>query len=351
MSSVQYRSVIIGLTGIGAARPEEDDNIPVYGAMPYSHASAYHRHPNTDVVAVCDINEEALSNFQSNWGDVWPEVRTYTDYRSMLEKEKPDLVSVATSDHLHADITVDAAGGSARAILCEKPIATSLQDADRMIAVADENGVLLSVEHTRRWMPEYLSARELIRSGEIGQLRTIVCEMMSRRSMLFRNGTHLLDMICFFAEGNPQWVMSELEDGFDHFTEYKGDGGRDPASDPFASAYIRFDNGVRGFYNSYKVDFPGSQFLLTCDGGQIQVSDQFTRLVQGSTHYRWDTSDIRVIHYTMERQLAAVGELIHVLENGGDLVSSGREARKTLEIMLGMLRSHQEGNRRVEMSE
>ena len=99
------------------------------------------------------------------------------------------------------------------------------------------------------------------------------------------------------------------------------------------------------------MDFPCSQFLLTCDGGQIQVSDQFARLVQGSTHYRWDTSDIRVIHYTMERQLAAVGELIHVLENGGDLVSSGREARKTLEIMLGMLRSHQEGNRRVDMSE
>ena len=76
MSSAQYRAVIIGLTGIGAARPEEDDNIPVYGAMPYSHASAYHRHPNTDVVAVCDINEETLANFQSNWGDVWPEVRT-----------------------------------------------------------------------------------------------------------------------------------------------------------------------------------------------------------------------------------------------------------------------------------
>jgi predicted dehydrogenase len=350
MSSAKYRAVIIGLTGIGAARPEENDKLPVYGEMPYSHASAYHRHPDTDVVAVCDLNEEVLANFRTTWGDVWPEVRTYTDYKEMLEKEQPDLVSVATSDHLHADITVEAANGSAKAILCEKPIATSLADADRMIAAAEENKVLLSIEHTRRWAPSYLSARELIRSGEIGQLRTIVCEMMSRRSMLFRNGTHLMDLICFFAEGNPEWVMSELEEGFEHFTEYKGGGGRDPSEDPSASAYIRFDNGVRAFYNSYKVDYPGSQFLLTCDKGQIQISDQFARLVQGSSHYRWDTSDIRVIHYTMEKQLAAVGELIHVLENGGELVSTGREARKTLEIMLGMLLSHQEGNRRVNLS-
>ncbi|MDA0747187.1 MAG: Gfo/Idh/MocA family oxidoreductase [bacterium] len=348
MPDTEYRAVIVGLTGIGALRSVENPKLPVYGAMPRSHAASYYRHPQTELAAVCDLRQEALDAFYEQWKDVWPDVRLYTDYREMLEKEKPDLVSVVTPDHAHADLTVASAESGAKAILCEKPIATSLADADRMIAAAEKHGVLLSIEHSRRWAASYLQARELIRSGEIGPLRTVVCEMFSKRAMLFRNGTHLLDMICFFAEGDPAWVMAELEEGFEHFTEYQGDGGKDPATDPSVSAYIRFENGVRAFYNSSKVEFPGFQFYLTCEGGQVQISDREAKLVLGKSHVRWDVSTIPVERYMMERQLGAVGELIHVLENGGDLVSPGREARKTLELMLGMLKSHHGGNCRVD---
>ena len=114
-----YRAAIVGLTGIGARRPQEPTGLPLYGAVPGSHAAAYYRHPQTEVVGVCDIRQEALDDFKHNWDDIWPDMRYYTDYREMLDREKPDLVSVATSDHLHADITVDAANGGARAILCE----------------------------------------------------------------------------------------------------------------------------------------------------------------------------------------------------------------------------------------
>ncbi len=348
MAKPEYRAVIIGLRGIGARRPEEDEHLPVYGPMPGSHAAAYDRHPRTEVVGVCDLQEEALADFKAQWGDVWPDVRLYTDYREMLRAEKPDLVSVATSDHVHADMTVAAAEGGARAILCEKPIATSLEDADRMIAAAEANGVLLSIEHTRRWNPSYLKAREIIRGGEIGPLRTIVCEQFSRRAMLFRNGTHLLDLVCFYAEANPQWLVAEMEEGFEHFTEYKGDGGKDPAADPYASAYIRFDNGVRAFYNSYKVDFPGSKFALTCEDGRIEISDQGAYLIRGTSHFESSTSTMLPGKYAMENQTAAVAELVQVLEEGGDLVSPAREARKTVEMMLGILKSHHGGNCRVD---
>ena len=348
MSRPEYRAVIIGLSGIGARRHEEDGRLPVYGPMPGSHAAAYDRHPRTRVVGACDLRAEALTDFNAQWADVWPDAGLYTDYREMLEKEKPDLVSVATSDHVHADMTVAAAESGARAILCEKPIATSLEDADRMIAAAESNGVLLSIEHTRRWNPSYLTAREIIRGGEIGPLRTVVCEQFSRRAMMFRNGTHLLDMVCFFAETNPLWLAAELEERFEHFTEYKGDGGKDPAVDPYASAYIRFDNGVRAFYNAYKVNYPGSQFSLTCEDGRIEISDRGASLIRSRSHYESTTSPILSGKYAMENQTAAVGELIRALEEGGDLVSPAREARKTVEIMMGILKSHHGGNCRVD---
>lgn len=344
-----YKAVIIGLTGIGARRPETSGRLPLYGPMPASHAAAYHAHPQTQVVGVCDIRQEVLDHFKKTWEDVWPDMRYYTDYRELLEKERPDLVSVATPDHLHADITVDAANGGAKAILCEKPIATTLADADRMIAAAEANHVLLSIEHTRRWAASFHKARELIRSGELGPLRSMVCSMFSKRSMLFRNGTHMIDMLCFFAEAAPEWVFAELEAGFDHFTEYKGDGGRDPGQDPSASGYIHFANGVRAFYESIKVPFPGSQFSLTCDNARIEISDQECILVRSDAHRGSSRMAVVADEYQMTMQAAAVAELIHVLEHGGELISSARSARQTLEIMLAMLKSHQLGNVRVNL--
>jgi len=298
---------------------------------------------------VCDIKQAALDAFKSSWGDVWPDAGLYTDYEKMLDETQPDLVSVVTPDHVHADITVAAAERGVKAILCEKPIATSLADADRMIAACEEKGVLLSIEHTRRWEPKFVKARQIIRSGAIGALRTVVCEQFSQRAMLFRNGTHMVDVMTFFAEAGAKWLVAELEAGFDHFTEYVGDGGHDPSTDPYASAYIHFENNVRGFYNAYKVNMPGSVFHLTCEDGRVEVSDRGVKVVRAPAHGEWAVTDILPDSFRHERQSAAVAELVDALENGTELTSSGREARKTLEIMLGILKSHHAGNVRVDM--
>ena len=345
-----YKSVIIGLRGIGSQRPVEPEGLPLYGAMPNSHASAYHRCPDTDVVAVCDLDEGLLSDFEARWKDVWPDLRLYRDYLEMLDTEKPDIVSVVTGDHIHATITVEAARrASTKAIICEKPIATTLSDADRMIEATENAGVLLSIEHSRRWHPAYLAARELIRSGEIGQLKTIVCDLFSQRAMMFRNGTHLLDMICFFAESDPEWLTAELEEGFDDFTEYKGDGGHDPATDPDTAAYIRFQNGVRAFFNCRKMNLPGSQMYLTCDDGRIEISDREAILIKAGSHREWSRQTMVPGNYMHQFQAGFVPEIVDKLENGGELVSTAREARKTLRIMLGILESHHAGNSRIDL--
>lgn len=345
----QYKAVIVGLTGIGASRPAENADVPLYQGMPRSHAASYHRHPATDVVAVCDIRPQTLEDFRTRWGDVWPDVKLYTNYREMLEKEQPDIVSVVTPDHLHAEITVAAANGGAKAIWCEKPIATTLADADRMIAAAEANNVPLSIEHTRRWSPVFQKARQILRSGEVGKLKMVVSNMYSPRSMLFRNGTHMVDMMAFFAESSPAWVFAELEEGFDYFTEYMSDGGHDPNTDPAASAYIHFENGVRGFYNSVKVPMPGSQFDLSCEQARLEVSDRGLTVIRGTSHYEWSYANGLAGEYMFTQQLASLAELIECMETGKPLVSSAREARKTLEIMLAMLKSHSLSNVRVNL--
>ena len=345
-----YKSVIVGLTRIGARRPELASGIPVYGEVGRSHAAAYHQHPQTDVVGVCDIRPEALSDFKELWGDIWPDVRCHSDYRELLKREQPDIVSVVTPDHLHADIAIEAARGSARAVLCEKPIATTLADADRMIEVTAREGVLLSVEHTRRWSHEFHLVRQLIRSGSLGSLHNIVANLYGPRAMLFRNGTHMVDMICFFAESDPEWLTAVLEPGFDAYGKYLGDGGHDPASEPAAHAFIQFANGVRAYYNSAKSNFTGMQFELLLDDARIEVSDRRTVVITSSGHLDWSYQDlVSDGSFAMEYQAGAVAELVHALDHGGMLESPGTEARKSLEILLTILRSHVEGNVKVTM--
>lgn len=344
-----YRAVIVGLTGIGAARPTPEPSQPVYHATPASHAAAYHLHPRTELVGVCDLRPETLETCRQRWQDVWPDLHGYTDFAQMLRIEKPDLVSIATSDHTHADLCVAAAQSGARAILCEKPIATSLADADRMIEATSSRGVLLSVEHTRRWDPLFLKARQLVRGGELGPLRTMVAELFSPRAMLFRNGTHFIDLFNFFAGTAPQWVVAELEEGFADYRVYQGDGGRDPALEPFASAYIHFAGGIRAFFNSYKTTYPGSGFTLTCEEGSVRISDLSAQVTKGSNHKELWTRELVPGTFLHTHQLGAVAELIHVLEKGGELISPGQEARKALELTLAILASHCQGNVRVDL--
>ncbi len=262
----------------------------------------------------------------------------------MLAEVAPDMLSVVTSDHAHADIVVDGAQGSPAAILCEKPIATTLADADRMIAACEESNTLLSIEHTRRWNPAFVRARQLIRSGELGPLRTMVAEMFSTRAMLMRNGIHLIDLFTFFADGDVQWVFGELEEGFEDYGSYRGDGGRDPKLEPFASSYIRFRSGVRAFFNSYKTTMPGWQMQLTCDGGRLELSDRNARLIRPASHYEWNESDLHTGDFMYTNQLGAVHELVEALAGRAELVCPPREARKALEITLAILQSHVRGH-------
>src|SRR5437762_5414408 len=236
-----YRTALIGLSWI-AADPAGPASDPVLGtAVPFSHASAMSAIPVINVVAGCDIVSDARDRFVEQWSGRWQGIRVYDDYRSLLEQERPDLVAVVTPDHLHTAPVLAAIEFGARGIFCEKPLATSLDEADQMIAAAAVAGVPICVDYTRRWMPELVAARRLVRSGRIGRLSQIVPQTGGPRAMLFRNHTHMIDLLNYYAEADPDWVVAELEPDFSAYgTTYRGDGGTEPSTDPGANYYVAF---------------------------------------------------------------------------------------------------------------
>jgi len=314
----------------------------VIGCRPVGvyHAAGIVDSEQAQLVAACDFDRQTLDDFIAQWPD--EKITAHTNHRDMLADEKLDLVTIATSDHRHADLVVDASEAGVKGIFCEKPLATTLADADRMIAVCQANNTLLSVDHTRRWWPLWRLSRKLITEGAIGPVQYVVGTLSGPRAMLFRNGTHLLDTICYFADSQPAWVVADLQEGYEDYAEYRGDGGHDPDSEPAANAYIHFENGVKGFYigGSKSATPHTSQAEIVGTTGRIVLNGQN----EGTLYQGEFSSAIEVAELSMHAIAAGVRELVSIVADGGELVSPGHAGHTVVELLIGILRSQQQGH-------
>lgn len=118
---------------------------------------------NADLVAVSDIYQPALDGFINQF----PSVKGYLNYKEMLEKEDIDCVIIASSTSTHASTVIDCVLAGKK-IFCEKPIATSLEEAIEVQKVVDEHEAYIQLGFMRRFDRHYLKAKEKIDSGELG---------------------------------------------------------------------------------------------------------------------------------------------------------------------------------------
>lgn len=312
------------------------------------HATGAAALESTEVAAGCDLVQDARAAFHAHWKERFPRLQMYGDHRKMLAEAELDVVTVATSDHRHADIVVDAAEAGVRGVFCEKPLATTIQDADRMLQACRANGTVLAVDHTRRWQPLWRHAHELVwERGEIGAVQYVIGTLNGPRAMLFRNGTHLVDAMLWFAGSAPDWAFAHLEDGYENYAEYAGDGGHDPKTEPSASGYVHFENGVRGFYagGTKRGSDPKFRIEVVGSGGYLLLNDRRAEMVKSGESSVLEppapsgTTGIQ----------AGVQELISVVRNGGEPSSTGEDGAAVVETICGFLESQRLGNARVSL--
>lgn len=134
------------------------------GGMGGLHYGEYKNIKDAEVVAVCDVRLDMLK--EKTEGD---NVRLYTDYREMLEKEKPELVDICTPTYLHAEPAIAALESGAH-VLCEKPMAISFEDTKRMIEASEKSGKLLMIAQVVRFMQAYSYLRDVIKNEKYGKL-------------------------------------------------------------------------------------------------------------------------------------------------------------------------------------
>jgi predicted dehydrogenase len=213
------RCAIVGLTGIGtrhALGMVGDERVVLVAGCDDGYAQNELLSATGKTQAT---PQEVGKAFKKHYSDVWSDMRIYSNHKEMLAAEGPlDIVTVGVSDHRHAEIVVDAANAGVKGIFCEKPLATTMEDTDRMLEACERNGTILSVDHTRRFLPIWRYCKEeLVDKGAVGEIQYIIARLHGPRSMMWRNGTHIVDCMLWFAGAAPQWVMADAEDGFESY--------------------------------------------------------------------------------------------------------------------------------------
>lgn len=123
-----------------------------------------------EIVAVCDILPDKMEQLLAKYGLEKDEsIHRYTDYKEMIEKEQPTLVSIATESGIHAEIALNCIDKGVNCII-EKPIAMSIADADKIIEHAEKMHVKVSACHQNRFNVAVQEARKALEAGRFGRL-------------------------------------------------------------------------------------------------------------------------------------------------------------------------------------
>ena len=326
----RFTAAVIGLGFVGVGDQVSGDAIGQKVVhLDGTHAQALAGHPRVKLVAGASRDEGRRQRFAARF-----DVRgTYADWREMLARERPDIVSVATNSPYHAEITLGCVEAGARAVFCEKPIATRLSDADRAIAACASRGVLLAVNHNRRWSPLWRMAREKIRQGTLGEVYQVSVHWPSGR--LGNVGTHLFDAARLLIGGEPQAVSGTLDPLL--LPDCRGSRYRDPGG----WGVVAFGGGVKLFVNAPQAaKLPLAARVLGSLGElSIRRDEAVVELHGGGSRTLAAPKD------SPSSVALAVDDIVNCLTRGGRPASTGEDARAALEIVVGFHVSDRNGAR------
>lgn len=150
-----------------------NDNIRIgcigMGIMGYNDVNSALKVPGVEMVAACDLYTGRLERAKELYGN---NIFTTRDYRELLERKDIDAVIVATSDHYHSRIAIDAMK-KGKAVYCEKPMVHKISQGLEVISTQKQTKKTMQVGSQRVSSLEHAKARELYKAGEIGQLNCI----------------------------------------------------------------------------------------------------------------------------------------------------------------------------------
>jgi len=277
------------------------------GGIARHHVDQYNNQPDMKVVGFLDIKPDVLAR----WKERFPDAVVETDVDRLLAQTRPDVASVCTPNYAHASLTIKALEAGCH-VLCEKPMAMNLAEAEAMEKARVKAKKLGAINFSYRNVTTFRLAREIIRAGELGQLqranvRYLQSFLGASTQFVWRNdikeagfgalgdlGVHMLDGVAFVAGLQPVRLVGNMQTLIP--TKPDADGKpRKVTTDTNASWIIEYEGGVIGtFETSQVVPGYGNFFHMEISGdkGLLRVCSEDNEnivLYTGQTLTRYGT--------------------------------------------------------------
>lgn len=364
MGEARYRVAIVGAGRMAGLL--EGERPPSAFRKPHSHFASYAAVEETEVVAVAGRNEGRLAMFAQRYGMT----NTYTDYREMIRRERPDIVSVTTQTIYKAEVIAFAAEHGVRGIFAEKALCSSLEEADRIRDVLTHSGAAFTFGAERRHHDAYQRLKSMISRGDIGQPKYAFCYWLTD---LMKHHSHTIDTLSFLlGDPKPVWAEGKLVlrgDSLDQADRLGPREGTDmrqrllplptfdpgenrfvpPDGEPFADPLLDFsrvgyDNGAEAVFiplnraAEFEIHGTDGRAYSWDDGEDIRLR----RTVKGSG----DTEETRLVPSGESPTVNTIRSLVRELDTGERASGNIDVTHQVCEAEFGLAWSHvQEGKR------
>lgn len=328
-----------------------------YGGQGAWHCAQIMKSDVARLKGVYDVKEERRNVAYNN------EILVYDSNEAIFADKDVDIVVVATPNDVHEDLVVNALL-SGHNVICEKPVALSVAEFDRMVQAEKASGMKLSVHQNRRWDVDFLATKSVIKSGEIGEVLRVEsrihgsrgipsdwrCEKAPGGGMILDWGVHLIDQILLLIPEKivtincitTHYTNTEVDDGFR--LEFGFESGK--------TAYAEV-----GTYNFIAMP----RFYMQCKKGSLYLTD-WKQKAQVAKLTRWIEKDVTPIqnaagitrtmaprdsltldYYEIEKPFSDVHDFYRNFCNAIDgkeeqLVKNG-EVRRVLQVMEAAFKS------------
>ena len=324
MSQDVYRAGIVGLGFIGGADQVSGDALgQQVKALDGTHLHALRGGARVELVAGSSRDPGRRERFADRTG-----ARVYADWGEMLAQERLDIVSVATYTPYHAEISQACVRSGVRAVYCEKPIASTVADAESMVSVCRDADTLLVINHNRRFDLNYRRLRDLIAAGGLGELTSV--SLRWGRGRLGNVGTHIFDAVVMVTGRRVAAVSGTLD--LTGRPDCRGAQFRDPGG----WGVMRLEDGPMVLVDaSDAAEVPLSMVINGTEGRAVTGGAEVTVELWDGRSETW--SSTRTDVSSMDR---AVAEIVDWLDDGGTFPYDADEAAHVLEAIVAFHVSH-----------
>ncbi len=323
------------------------------GSMGVNHARVNWEMPEAELVGVADFDEAKAQQIARKFGTNY-----YTDYRKLLDKERPDAVTLAVPTVHHHDISIEILKRGIP-LLIEKPIAFSTEEAQNIINVAKKHNVKLTIGHIERFNPAIIALKSLISEGELGR----IFQMDAHRQgpfparigdvgVIIDLAVHDLDIMRFVSQEEIVRVYAETEKHV--HSKYED----------LVAALLRLsDNSVGTLTINWLTPTKIREFIVTGERGLVRC-DYLTQdlyYFENPVSHSSEWESLRVLKGVREgrmiRQLVARKEplraeqeaFLNAILNNTPVAVSGEDGLRALELAKAVVQSGTE-QRVIDMS-